>query len=170
MAGMNERWASEMGGGGGLSPGAARDCRLATLVHLALGRSEVRYLCVGGACALVNWLAMLLIDRDHYLASSLICFVPIATLSYVLHAAFTFRRRPSPRSYAAYVVGMMPGSTISLAILAAMRDGAGWPLWFAIPATTAIMTIGNFLVSRLAIVGLSPGPAGTRSAACADPQ
>ena len=126
-----------------------------------IDRPAFRYLCVGGFCALTNWVVMLLIDDQRYLVSSLVCFVPLGTLSFFLHAMLTFRARPSVRSWAAYLVGLLPGSALSLGILATLRDLAYLPLVVAIPATVAIMTIANFLVARLAIVGLAPSPAVT---------
>lgn len=126
------------------------------MIRRLLDRSQVRYLVVGGLCAGVNWALMLLVDRDRYLLSSLVLFVPMGTFGFLLHAYWTFREEPSLRSWLAYLIGMLPGSALSLAILAVARDGVGLPLALALPVTVAIMTVANYLVAWCAISGLAP--------------
>ena len=126
------------------------------MIARLLDRSPVRYLVVGGVCAALNWALMLLVDGDRYLLSSLLLFVPMGTLGFVLHAYWTFREQPSLRSWLAYLIGMLPGSAVSLAILAVVRDVVGLPLSLALPATVAIMTASNYLVSWCTISGLAP--------------
>ena len=95
---------------------------------------------------------MLAIDDKRYLLSSLVSFVPISTLGFLLHASWTFRERLSWRSWIAYLGSLLPNAPVSLAILAAVRDGGGLPLWLAIPMVTVVMTTANFFVARWAIV------------------
>ena len=129
--------------------------------------SGARYLCVGATCALANWASMLLIDENRYLVSSILLFVPIGTMGFMLHARWTFRARPTLRGWIAYLFGLLPGFPLSVALLAVLRDVIHLPLWFALPTATIIMTVGNFFVSKWAIMPRKRSTTGRSPAAYA---
>ena len=122
------------------------------MIAALLARPAFRYLCVGATCASANWALMLAIDDKRYLVSSIVTFVPVSTLGFVLHATWTFRERLRWRSWIAYLAGLLPNFPVALAMLAILRDGVGVPLWLSIPMVTVAMTIANFYVARWAIV------------------
>ena len=130
-------------------------------------RASFRYPCVGATCALTNWGLMLLIDERLYAAASILLFVPIGTLGFLLHACWTFRARPTLRGWITYLAAMLPGFPLSLGLLSVLHDLVGCPLWSALPSVTVIMTTGNFFVSRWAILPRRRAAAPKPAAACA---
>lgn len=122
-----------------------------------------RYLCVGAICALANWAAMLLIDDQRYLLSSVLLFVPLGTLAYLLHARWTFGAKPTLVAYATYLASLLPNVPLTLLTLALLHDGIGLPLALAIPLGTLVMTAANFFMARWAIVARGAAPARLRA-------
>ncbi len=113
------------------------------------GHAFLRYLCVGAACFCLNWVLMLLIDRDRYVLSSAICFVTIGTFAYICHAVWTFQAPVNRRGLVSYLLGSAPAYPASLALIALFHDVMSFELRWALPAVTLVMLGVNFSVARI---------------------
>ncbi len=113
-------------------------------------RAVPRYLAVGATCAILHNVIMIAGDFVglHYVASTLVSFVIVVLCGYGLHSTFTFGRDLSLSSLWRYALGMaanLPGSLVLMFVLCSL---AGIPVVVAAPATTVILFLWNFAVSR----------------------
>jgi putative flippase GtrA len=88
----------------------------------------------------------------HYAISCAVSYVVVVALGFALHLSFTFQQQPTLAAFWRYAVAMAANYPITLALLFAMCDVAGWPVVVAAPVATVLMVIWNFLASRWAIV------------------
>ncbi len=114
----------------------------------------VRYLFVGATCALLHNAIVIGFDRIgvHYAVSSLISFVVVVTVGYLMHTAITFRAPRSLSSFARYAVALAANYPLIVGLLFLMVTVLGMPVLIAAPAGTVILFVWNFIASRWAIV------------------
>ena len=119
------------------------------------GGEQVRYLCTGAVCALVNnvvliggtWLGY------HYAGLTVLSSFISGTIGYALHARYSFRERAQWQAYGQYLAGTSMGIPLAILTLAVLVNGLHLPMWIASPTSTVIMVIYNYGFARLAIVG-----------------
>ena len=124
-----------------------------TLRPLA-GRTA-RYAAVGAICAVANNGVIILGDLvgAHYVAMTVLSFVLVTPLGYVLHTSFTFRERRSWRGFLLFSSGVATGFPIFLLSMAILCSGLGLPVVLAAPITTAVVIFWNFGSAHWAILG-----------------
>jgi len=112
----------------------------------APGLKQVRYMFVGGICALIN--NTVLIGGDWlgfgYVVLAVAGFSAASSTGYLLHSLFTFRRKPGWAGYFGFMGGAALGIPVSLFILTIFRSGLEWPMWIAAPGMTAVMIIYHY--------------------------
>lgn len=133
---------------------------------------RTRYLFVGLTCAVLHNAIVIGFDRVgvHYVASSLVSFVVVVTVGYLLHTAITFKAPRNLATFARYAMAMAANYPLIVALLFLMVTVGGVPVPIAAPAGTVILFCWNFVASRWAIVrhgvrasavgATGPGPAG----------
>lgn len=116
--------------------------------------SGLRFLIVGGTCALLHNLIMIAGDFAglHYVVSSLISYCVVVVTGYALHRAFTFRGSAQNASFPRYALAMAANLPLSIAVMFVLVDLVGLPVFIAAPAATVLLFVWNFTVSRWAIV------------------
>lgn len=121
-----------------------------------------RYLLVGITCAVLC--NAILIAGDalgfHYVPSLLIAYVIVVLWGYGLHSIFTFARELSVVSLCRYALGMAATLPASIALLFLFCDVASIAVAIAAPATTVIIFLWNFAMTRWAIIGKQKRPSG----------
>ena len=113
-----------------------------------------RYLAVALACAILNNLVLIGLDRFgvHYVVSSLISFVVVVSVGYSLHSWFTFRVRRGVLTFALYVIALAANFPLQLFLLYLTVDLARLPMVIASPLATLILFGWNFFATRWALV------------------
>ena len=113
----------------------------------------VRYLGVGGACAGLHNLVMIVGDRMGvvYPVLILVSYVLVVIAGYGLHALVTFRESLGIGAFARYAAGMAGGVPMTFLLLFVLHQALGLPMIYASPIGTAVMLGVNFLISRWAI-------------------
>jgi len=114
----------------------------------------IRYLFVGATCAVLHNAIVIGFDRIgiHYAISSLVSFVIVVAVGYLMHTAITFRAPRSFSSFARYAVAFAANYPLIVALLFLMVTVLDIPVTIAAPAGTVILFIWNFVASRWAIV------------------
>jgi len=115
---------------------------------------KLRYLLVGGICALMHNAIMIAGDLAglHYVVSTIISFSIVTVTGYALHLKFTFRETAHRSSLGRYMLGMTVNFPVSLAGMFLLVDLLGLPVFIAAPLITAALVVWNFVTSRWAIV------------------
>jgi putative flippase GtrA/SAM-dependent methyltransferase len=122
-------------------------------VTIAPSGVRTRYLLVGLSCAALHNAIVIGLDRVgiHYVGSSVVSFVIVVVVGYLLHTAFTFQAPRSLPSFARYAVAMAANYPLVVALLFLMVTLAGMPVPIAAPAGTLILFGWNFVTSKWAI-------------------
>lgn len=117
-----------------------------------------RFTLVGALCALLANIAIILLVRAGLgtVAAAVLAFVPVLVIGYALHAAFTFRRQPSPVSLGRYTLAMAANFPITVAALYVLRDLLKIPVTIAAPVTTLAIFLWNYLSSGWAFAAAAP--------------
>jgi putative flippase GtrA len=125
-------------------------------------RAAPRYLLISISCAVMYNVTVIAGDflGLHYLTSTLIAFAIVVPWGYGLHSFFTFDREMSARSLFLYALGMAVNLPLSIILMFVFCSVAGIPVAFAVPATTLMLFVWNFVSSRWAILG-SPAREGS---------
>lgn len=113
----------------------------------------LRYLVVGGTCALLNTLVLIAGDALGLpLAASIAAsFAIVCLVGYRLHAAVTFGAPANRQGLLRYVLAMAVSLPLSTALLWVFARALHWPMAVAAPAATAAMLAINFVSSRWAV-------------------
>jgi putative flippase GtrA len=129
-----------------------------------LKETRVRFLLVGGLCALVHNAIMIggAALGLHYVVSTLISYVVVVLLGFFLHSHFTFSVGPELRSFAKYALGMSLNYPFWLVLMFVFCNVGRLPMIIASPLGTCVMVLWNFAVSRWAILKRAPEPASAR--------
>jgi putative flippase GtrA len=119
---------------------------------------KVRYLIVGGACAATY--NAIMIGGDflglHYVVSTLVSYVVVVALGFVLHSTFTFSQTPSRPGFVRYALAMAANLPISVVLMFCLVTLGGLPVALAAPLCTVIMIAWNYGASHWAIRGWAP--------------
>src|SRR5262245_19230953 len=120
---------------------------------MTLAQTVPRFVLVGLVCAALHNVIMLSLDRLglHYLLSGAVSFALVVVTGYALHAKVTFGEQRSLRSFLRYAASMAINYPATVALLFLMCDLGGLPYAIAVPASTVIMLVWNFLASRWSI-------------------
>ena len=127
-----------------------------------LMRSGVRYMAVGGVCALAHNLVMIggAALGLHYLVSAVFSFALVVLVGYGLHAAVTFGQRFSLSAFGRYALAMAGNYPLTIALLFVFCDLLHAPMAVASPVATVVLMAWNYLTSRWAIArNLAPAHA-----------
>lgn len=113
-----------------------------------------RYVIVGALCAALYNVTMIAGDRlrIHYAVSTVVAFVMIVALGYVLHCKFTFSEALSLRGLVRYTAAMILSLPLSLGGMFLLRDLAHLPMVIASPTLTALLFGWNYLATHWAVV------------------
>lgn len=116
--------------------------------------SGARYLIVGGLCALVHNAIMIggAALRLHYAASTVVSYVVVVVLGFLLHARFTYSAQPTLKGFGLYAAGAAMNYPFWLLLMFLLYDLGGLPMAIASPLGTVVLTAWNFFVSRWAIL------------------
>lgn len=112
-----------------------------------------RYLGVGGACAALHNLVMIVGDRGGvpYPLSICVSYVLVVLLGYALHTTITFREPRTGRGLLRYAAAMAGSIPATLLLLLVFRTWLRWPMVYASPVATVTMLAANYLTSLWAI-------------------
>jgi len=113
-----------------------------------------RYVLVGGFCAGLYNVFMIAADWAGvgYVAATVVAFVGLVLIGYVLHCRFTFSERMSIRGLVRYTAAMLLTLPLSLAVMFGLKGVIHLPMWAASPLLTGLMFAWNFLATRWAVV------------------
>lgn len=114
-----------------------------------------RYLAIGCICALANNIIMVAGDRarQNYLTMALVSFVIVTPLAYALHTRFTFVSPFSVGRLLRYASGAALAFPMFLALMAIFCSLMKLPVVIAVPMTTVLLFVWNYISAHLAIVG-----------------
>jgi putative flippase GtrA len=135
-----------------------------------LNDRRLRYLLVGGLCALAHNAIMIggAALRAHYVATSAVSFAIVVVLGFALHTRFTFSVRPELPAFLKYAAGMALNYPIWVALMFVLYGMARLPMVAASPLGTVLLLGWNFAMSRWAILRRLPlskaDPAATHDA------
>jgi putative flippase GtrA len=114
----------------------------------------IRYLMVGGACALLHILNMIVFERLglHYAPAFALSFCIVLLTGYSLHSAITFQRKPSVRSFLRFAAGTLANFPIAFALTFLFQDLMALGAVVATPLVTLGMVAFNFIATRWALL------------------
>lgn len=114
----------------------------------------LRYLAVGGSCALVN-VAVLVVGEAAGLplwGVIALSFGLVCAVGYALHAMVTFAAPLAWGGFVRYVAAMAAGLPVSAALLWLFARALGWPMPIAASCATVATLALNFVASRWAVL------------------
>ncbi len=113
-----------------------------------------RYVLVGAFCAGLYNAIMIAGDwaRLHYVVSTIVAFVLIVVVGYVLHCKFTFSEPLSLRGFGRYTVAMLVTLPLSIGGMFVLRDLIHLPMVLASPTLTVLLFAWNYLATHWAVV------------------
>jgi putative flippase GtrA len=113
-----------------------------------------RYLTVGALCAIIN--NVIMIGGDfiglHYIIGTLISFVVLTPMGYLLHCRFTFHKPSTWAGFLRFTVGIAAAYPISLGFMVLFCSVLKWPVIVAAPLTTVCLIVYNYISAHWAIV------------------
>lgn len=113
-----------------------------------------RYTLVGALCALSNYVIMLLNDAagGHYLLGTVIAFVIVTPIAYVLHSRFTFVEPFSAKALIRYVGGVASAYPIAAGLMIVLCSGLRLSVAIAWPIVTVLIFGWNFTAAHWSIL------------------
>lgn len=131
--------------------------RVSGLIASAAGRfaTPVRYGIVAGSCMVMHNGIMIAADRAglSLLEAALTSFCILAVVGYLLLSAFVFARRRNWLGFFRYTGAMAANFPLSTGLIWLFFVPGGQPMAIAAPASTVIMVLVNYVLSRWAIAG-----------------
>ena len=120
---------------------------------------KLRYVLVGGGCALLHNAVMIGADHAglHYAVSLVISYLLVVVVGYLLHVRFTFKGTRSAAGLVRYAIPMAANFPLTLAGMFLLCDLARVPVAVAAPVLTVLMFALNYVFSRWAILGSRGG-------------
>lgn len=114
---------------------------------------SLRYLAVGGTCALVNVAVLVAAEAAglRLWGGIALSFGLVCAAGYTLHAAVTFAAPLAWIGFARYVAAMAAGVPVSAALLWLFARALGWPMPVAASCATIAALALNFVSSRWAV-------------------
>ena len=119
-----------------------------------LAERSWRYTLIGGACALLNYAIMLANDAvgGHYLLGTVIAFVIVTPVGYLLHSAFTFAERPNTKAFIRFVAGIASAYPVATGLMIIFCSGLHLSVAVATPVVTGLMFAWNFAAAHWSIL------------------
>ena len=113
-----------------------------------------RFIFVGGFCALLNSVAVIVLVRNgmESVTASLVAFGPVLLIGYACHALFTFGTEPSRQSFTRYTVAVAANFPIWIAALYLLCDVLKISIAVAAPVTTVVIFLWNYGSAHWAFV------------------
>lgn len=113
-----------------------------------------RYTLVGAVCATAHNVIMIAADQVgvHYLLGTVISFLAVTPLGYLLHSRFTFAEPLRLKAFMRFVGGVAMAYPISVAMMVVLCSGLGLRVAIATPIVTVAMFIWNFTAAHWAIL------------------
>lgn len=113
-----------------------------------------RYTLVGAVCAIAHNAIMIAADQVgiHYLPGTVISFLAVTPLGYVLHSRFTFAEPLRVKAFTRFVGGVATAYPISVAMMAVLCSGFGLSVAIATPIATVALFVWNFVAAHWAIL------------------
>jgi len=113
-----------------------------------------RYLTVGALCAVIHNVIMIGADLAglHYVLATIISFVVLTPLGYLLHSRFTFRQARSLAGFLRFTAGIAAAYPLSLGLMVLFCTALEWPVLIAAPLTTDVLIVYNYVSAHWAIV------------------
>jgi len=127
---------------------------VATLLwKMASNRELRRYVLVGGLCALISNLILIVGDAAglHYTVSIILLFIVVLPISYLAHACWTFDVELSWVAFGRFVLGSLSSFLVGSIVVAGLRGGLMLPMIVAAPLCTVAMTVYNFAMTKWAV-------------------
>jgi putative flippase GtrA len=120
-----------------------------------------RYTQVGGLCAVANNILVIGLNlAGGPLPLTLtIGFVGVTALAYVLHSLYTFRVALSTAAMVRFYLANVGGFCLAAAVMAMLCRGMGLGAPIALPITTVVMFLWNFVSARYAVLRRVRAPA-----------
>ena len=120
----------------------------------AFRRPGVRYLMIGGSCAVLHNLIMIggAALGLHYLVLATVSFLVLVVVGYSLHARFTFDEAPGLANLGRYALAMLGNYPLTVGLLFACCTLGRLPVAIASPLATIVLLGWNYAASRWAIV------------------
>ncbi len=109
---------------------------------------------VGLVCAITHNAIMISADLVgvHYLLGSVISFLVVTPLGYVLHSWFTFAESLRLKAFARFVGGVATAYPVSAAMMMVLCSGLGLSVAIATPIATVALFVWNFVAAHWAIL------------------
>lgn len=113
-----------------------------------------RYTLVGAVCAVAHNAIMIAADQAgiHYLLGTVISFLAVTPLGYLLHSRFTFAEPLRLKAFMRFVGGVATAYPISVALMIVFCSGLGLPVVIATPIATVALFVWNFAAAHWAIL------------------
>lgn len=113
-----------------------------------------RYTLVGAVCATAHNVIMIAADQVgvHYLLGTVISFLAVTPLGYLLHSRFTFAEPLRFKAFTRFVGGVATAFPISVAMMAILCSGLGFSVAIATPIATIALFFWNFAAAHWAIL------------------
>lgn len=114
-----------------------------------------RYTGVGAICAVANNAVMILggCAGAHYVPLSLLSFVIVTPLGYLLHSWFTFKVKLSLYDFLRFAAGLAAAFPLYFVVMTTLCSGFGLIVAVAAPLATIALYIWNYTWARWAMRG-----------------
>jgi putative flippase GtrA len=113
-----------------------------------------RYTLIGAICALSNYAIMLSVDflGGHYLLGTVIAFIIVTPMAYVLHSLFTFAEPFRLKAFMRFVGGVASAYPVATALMIILCSGLRLSVAIATPIATVAMFAWNFGAAHWSIL------------------
>jgi putative flippase GtrA len=113
-----------------------------------------RYTLIGLVCALLNYAIMLAVDAagGHYLVGTVIAFVVVTPVGYLLHSWFTFAEPLSAKPFIRFVAGVASAYPVATGLMIIFCSGLHLSVAVATPVVTGVMFAWNFAAAHWSIL------------------
>ena len=117
------------------------------------GRSW-RYTAIGLVCAVANYAVMLANDYlgGHYLLGTVISFLIVTPMAYVLHSLFTFAEPFSRKAFMRFVAGVASAYPVAAGLMIILCSGLRLSVAIATPIATVLIFGWNFAAAHWSIL------------------
>jgi len=121
--------------------------------HTLVGRSW-RYTVIGLVCALANYAVMLANDflGGHYLLGTVISFLIVTPMAYLLHSSFTFAEPFSIKAFLRFVGGVASAYPVAAGLMIILCSGLRLSVAIATPIATVLIFGWNFAAAHWSIL------------------
>jgi putative flippase GtrA len=120
----------------------------------SLARRSWRYTVIGLVCAVANYAVMLANDYlgGHYLLGTVISFLIVTPMAYVLHSLFTFAEPFSRKAFMRFVAGVASAYPVAAGLMIILCSGLRLSVAIATPIATVLIFGWNFAAAHWSIL------------------